>query len=286
MHIETNNILEEHTLDKNTSLKPIVYDVYHNGSGSPKPIILFCHGYKGFKDWGAWDLVAKSFAEKGFFFIKFNFSHNGGTVEEPIDFPDLEAFAKNNYSIELDDLERVINYIATTRKYALEAKVNAINVIGHSRGGGIAIIKAEENPLVKKVVTWAGVSDYRVRFKEDTEAFKKFKETGRMYVENGRTKQQMPHDWQFYEDFIANEERLTIQRAVKNLRKPLLIIHGTADSTVSLEEAQTIQRWKPNSKLEMIPEANHVFGAKHPWDTSTLPEDLDQVVEKSAEFLK
>ena len=56
------------------------------------PLIIFCHGYKGFKDWGAWNLMAEAFAKIGFCFIKFNFSHNGGTIEQPIDFPDLEAF--------------------------------------------------------------------------------------------------------------------------------------------------------------------------------------------------
>ena len=52
--------------------------------------------------------MAKEFAKDGFCFIKFNFSHNGGTVEQPIDFPDLEAFGNNNYTKELDDLESVI----------------------------------------------------------------------------------------------------------------------------------------------------------------------------------
>ena len=102
MTVEKNKIL--HSEDK----KPILYDVYYENSVTPKPIVVFCHGYKGFQDWGAWDLVAQAFAKSGFFFLKFNFSHNGGTIEQPIDFPDLEAFSKNNYSLELDDLERVI----------------------------------------------------------------------------------------------------------------------------------------------------------------------------------
>ena len=72
--------------------KPIVTDVFYQENLNPKKVVIFCHGYKGFKDWGAWNLMAETFANAGFFFIKFNFSHNGGTVEQPIDFPDLEAF--------------------------------------------------------------------------------------------------------------------------------------------------------------------------------------------------
>ena len=94
--------------------KLILLDVYWKTTDERKPVVVFAHGFKGFKDWGAWDLVAERFAEEGYFFLKFNFSHNGGTVQNPIDFPDLEAFAQNNFSNELDDLEAVINFISST----------------------------------------------------------------------------------------------------------------------------------------------------------------------------
>ena len=92
--------------------KPILTDLFFKESNQLKPILIFCHGYKGFKDWGAWNLMAQNFANAGFFFVKFNFSHNGGTAEQPIDFPDLEAFGNNNYSKELDDLGNVIDWVS------------------------------------------------------------------------------------------------------------------------------------------------------------------------------
>ncbi|PVW15230.1 alpha/beta hydrolase family protein [Marixanthomonas spongiae] len=280
MMIEHNNIL--HRAHK----KPIVYDVYFTETQKPKPIVIFCHGYKGFKDWGAWHLVAEAFAKAGFFFIKFNFSYNGGTVDEPIDFPDLEAFAQNNYTKELDDLEYVIDYVATTKRYVQEAEVKNISLIGHSRGGGIALIKAEENDKIKKVVTWAGVSDYKVRFKEGSNEFKEWKEKGVKYVENGRTKQQMPHYFQFYTNFKENEERLTIKRAVEQLEIPQLIVHGGNDSTVSAAEAKNLHQWSPESTLKIIEDANHVFGTKHPWEKGGLPSPMQEVVNFTIDFLK
>ena len=81
---------------KKGGIKPILVDFFYKKRSKKMPIVIFCHGYKGFKDWGAWNLVGKAFANKNFFFIKFNFSHNGGTVENPIDFPDLESFGNNN----------------------------------------------------------------------------------------------------------------------------------------------------------------------------------------------
>src|SRR5210317_1950113 len=101
-------ISKQHYIIDGKHQKPILIDTTRDLNQENLPIVIFCHGYKGFKDWGAWNLMAKAFAEAGFFFVKFNFSYNGGTVEQPIDFPDLEAFGNNNYTKELDDLDCVI----------------------------------------------------------------------------------------------------------------------------------------------------------------------------------
>ena len=104
-------LTQQHIVINGKHQKPIVIDVSYSENKTNLPVIIFCHGYKGFKDWGAWNVMAKQFAQAGFCFIKFNFSHNGGTVEQPIDFPDLEAFGNNNYTKELDDLESVIDWV-------------------------------------------------------------------------------------------------------------------------------------------------------------------------------
>lgn len=279
MIINKNEILEGNS-------KPIVYDCFYTETKAPKPVVIFCHGYKGFKDWGAWDLVGKRFAEAGFVFLKFNFSHNGGTVDNPIDFPDLEAFAQNNYTKELDDLDRIISFIASSKIYSEEINTKEINLIGHSRGGGIVLIKAEEDTRINKVVTWAGVSDFKVRFMEGSQGFLEWKQTGRFFVKNGRTKQQMPHDWQFYTNFVANEKRLTISRAAKAMINPLLIIHGDQDTSVTLEEGKALYNWNPKSELKIIAGANHVFGASHPWSKDMLPNHLNDVLKETIRFMK
>ncbi|NVK52016.1 MAG: alpha/beta hydrolase [Flavobacteriaceae bacterium] len=265
--------------------KPILVDTFYQQTNQAKPILIFCHGYKGFKDWGAWDLMGKTFAEAGFFFIKFNFSHNGGTIEQPIDFPDLEAFGNNNYSKELDDLKSVIDWIFEKTDYENELNLNQISLLGHSRAGGIVSIKAEEDRRVTKVITLAGVCDFGSRT-ATTGDLEQWKKDGVKYVVNGRTKQQMPHYIQFYEDFIQNEERLTIKRAVENLQIPHLIIHGDKDTSISVEEAKTQHRWNPKSELAIIENADHVFNTKHPWKKETLSKELKEVVLSCITFLK
>ncbi len=265
--------------------KPIIFDVFYAKKGNPKPLVFFCHGYKGFKDWGAWNLVANSFMAADCFFVKFNFSHNGGTMEQPIDFPDLNAFAGNNYTKELQDLDDMISHILSSEDYENDIDVNNITLIGHSRGGGIVTIKASEDPRVTKLITWAGVCDFgkRMGTLEEQEIWKR---DGVKYVMNGRTKQQMPHDYQFLEDFKSNETRLHIEAATKRLDIPQLIIHGTKDPAVSFTEAETLHAWNPKSALFPIPESDHVFRSKHPWENNVLPVDLDSVTTKSIDFIR
>lgn len=279
MNIKKNLILNSE------NKKPILYNIYREDTNAAQPLIIFCHGYKGFKDWGAWHLVAEAFAKAGFCFMKFNFSHNGGTMEQPIDFPDLEAFAENNFSKELDDLDRILDLV-TSGNENFPKNISEISLIGHSRGGGIVLIKTQEDFRINKVATWASVSDFKARFQEGTDEFENWKKTGVTYVENGRTKQQMPHGFQFYLDFKENEERFNIKKAAKNLKVPQLIIHGSEDPTVSLKEARAIHSWNPKSELEVIDDADHVFGASHPWEENILPSDLKKVIETTIGFLK
>jgi pimeloyl-ACP methyl ester carboxylesterase len=280
MKFERNIILEgKHN-------KPILVDVCYRSNNSFKPIVIFCHGYKGFKDWGAWNIMAETFAKAGFYFIKFNFSYNGGTVEQPIDFPDLIAFGNNNYTKELDDLDTVLNWVCENPILITKSDTNNITLLGHSRGGGIVSIKAEEDSRVKTLITLASVSDFKIRFNENSEAFKIWKKTGVKFVENGRTKQQMPHYFQFYKNFIENKDRLTIKRAVSNLKTPHLIIHGSDDTSVSVEEAKSLHKWNSKSKLEIIEGANHVFGTCHPWKNDSLSNNLQKVINVILAFLK
>ncbi|MFD2822605.1 alpha/beta hydrolase family protein [Lacinutrix iliipiscaria] len=268
------------------SKKPIVWDAFFKTDGQQKPLVIFCHGYKGFKDWGSWDLIAEAFCEAYLFFVKFNFSHNGGTIENPIDFPDLNTFAENNYSKELEDLDDILNHLLSENNaFKNEIDFNHITLIGHSRGGGISIIKASEDSRITKLVTWASVSSFgkRTSTTGDLELWKK---NGVKYVLNGRTKQQMPHNYQFYEDFKANEKRLNIELATKKINIPYLIIHAENDPSVLFVEAKNLHSWNLNSQLFKISDSNHVFNALHPWLEKEMPSALQKVVTKSISFIK
>jgi len=247
-----------------------------------KAVVVFAHGYKGYKDWGAWSVVEKIFVKSGFGFLKFNMSHNGGTVKEPIDFPDLDAFGMNDYTKELYDLKRITTLAINTLKG--EGIDIPIYLIGHSRGGGVSILHAHQDKRISKLVTWAAISDIASRFPTGDE-LEDWKYTGVRFVKNGRTNQMMPHFYNFYENYLVNKNNLDIEFATKHLNIPFLPIHGDMDLAVSISEGIQLSQWA-NVDLEIIKGAEHTFQTKHPWVDSTLPEDMQKVVDKTIAFFK
>lgn len=273
--------IERNIIIENPETRNFLADAYFPESAEKMPLVIFAHGYKGYKNWGAWDLMAKRFAEAGFFFVKFNFSHNGTTLENPTAFDDLEAFGNNNFSKEMLDYDAVLNHFSKRA----EIDPERIAVIGHSRGGGITLIKACEDERIKAVISLAGVSHFGYRFPSG-DRMEEWKNSGVMYSENARTKQQMPHYYQFYEDYRTNEQRFSVQYAAQHLEKPLLIVQGSNDDAVKDKEAFLLNEWCKNSQLEILEGANHTFGASEPWKDKELPSHLSRATSLMTEFFK
>lgn len=271
---------QQNIIISNPETGDFLADAYYPETEQKLPLVIFVHGYKGYKDWGAWNLMAEKFAEAGFFFVTFNFSHNGTTVEDPHNFRDLEAFGNNNYSKELSDLGAVIDYFVENEN----VDDQKIVLIGHSRGGGISIVKTYEDERINGLITLASV-DTLERFPKN-DAFEKWKEAGVYYVVNGRTKQEMPHYYQFYEDFEKDPHRFDVERSMEMVKAHILIIHGTDDESVNVKNAEHLHILNPNSELFLIENANHTFGSKEPWEENDLPKDLSIVTEKCIEFIK
>ncbi|MCJ8155424.1 alpha/beta fold hydrolase [Chryseobacterium sp. SSA4.19] len=273
-------IKKKNIIISNPETKNFLADAFYPETDKKLPLIIFVHGYKGYKDWGAWSLMAEKFAEAGFFFVTFNFSHNGTTIEDPSHFADLEAFGNNNYSKELSDLGAVIDYFVQDKN----VDDHRIVLIGHSRGGGISIIKTYEDERIHGLITLASV-DTLDRFPKN-EAFENWEKAGVYYVTNGRTKQEMPHYYQFYEDFERDEHRFDVERSTEMAKAHVLIIHGTNDESVNVKNAEHLHILHPNSKLYLIENADHTFGAKEPWNENQLPQDLNTAAEKCIEFIR
>jgi pimeloyl-ACP methyl ester carboxylesterase len=271
--IEKNIVLE------NNNGRKFLADLYKPESSEKLPLVIFAHGYKGFKDWGAWDLMAEKFAKAGFLFVSFNFSMNGIGLENTSEFTDIEAFSENNYIQELDDLDIVINHFSKLQN----VDPSKITLLGHSRGGGICVIKAAEDSRISSLVTLASV-DSMNRF-VNGEQLEEWKKTGVWNTFNSRTKQQMPHKIQFLNNYLENSERLNVEKAAKSLKIPTLIIHGKNDESVKTSAAKNLNKWISHSKLILVENTGHTFNTKEPWTDFKMPVAMNSVTKTAIDFL-
>ena len=266
---------------------PMGVDIFFKDEQQARPVVIYVHGFNGFKDWGNFDLIAGCFANAGFVLVKFNFSHNGTSPEQPEEFVNLEAFGKNNYTNQLEDLTRIIDWVSDPMNpYQTAIDVQQIYLMGHSMGGGISILQSAADKRIKKLITWAGISESKTPWGNWPVAkLEEWKQTGVQYYTNVRTKQQMPIYYQLYQDYLNNEDGLHIRKAIASLTIPILVCHGSLDGAVLIEAAFQLKEWQPNAQLFTV-ESDHVFGRKHPWASSELPPPMKAVVETSIRFLK
>ncbi|PVY41172.1 alpha/beta hydrolase family protein [Pontibacter virosus] len=264
--------------------RPFTADATYNQDGNKKPLVLYTHGFKGFKDWGHFNLLAEYFASQGFVFIKFNFSHNGTSIDNDSDLHDMEAFGRNNFSIELEDLKSLIDLVHDEEGPLPqnELDLNRIYLIGHSRGGGSVILKAAEDTRVRALATWAAVNNFDQRWDElEKESWKK---EGVQWVTNARTGIRMPLYYQIVEDYLANVERLEIPKVIQKMQQPLLILHGEEDETLPVQMAHDLHTWKPDAELHLLPGADHSFGGQHPYEQEVLPTAAKAAADLSIAF--
>ena len=256
-------------------LGDILLDVRAGGRRTSRPAVVIVHGFKGFKDWGMFPPLADRLARAGITAVSFNTSGSG--VDQAGEFTLPEQFGQNTFSAELHDLGLVLD--ALDREELGVAKPSSVGLLGHSRGGGIAILQAARDARVRVLITWSAISTVeRWSLEEQAE----WRKTGVKEVLNARTGQRLPLYLDVLDDIQKHgRSRLNIQEAAGRLTIPWLIVHGTADESVSYLEAEALRGASPlgTTRLLVVEGAGHTFGAVHPWRGST-PE-LDRVFEQS-----
>ena len=275
----------EFTLTGPAHGRPFAADATYQATGQPQPVVVFVHGFKGFKDWGHFGLLGNFFAEKGFVFIKLNLSHNGVVVGGTGDLEDLEAFGHNNFCLELDDLGQLLDALHTPGATPLPPALldlSCLSLIGHSRGGALVLLKASEDPRVQAVATWAAVADLHPRW--PAEVLADWQRTGVLHVPNARTGQQLPLYYQLAENYFAHLPRLDLPARLPGLRQPLLLVHGEPDETIPVAAAYQLKNQRPDAELWILSDASHNFGGAHPWPGAELPAPARAAAERTAAF--
>jgi pimeloyl-ACP methyl ester carboxylesterase len=247
------------------------------------PTVVVCHGFKGFKDWGFFPHLGERLAGAGFLSLCFNFS-GSGIGPDLQNFTELDRFAADTISQQIDDLGCVLDAIESGRVVGGRADLRRLGLLGHSRGAATAILRAHEDPRLRSVVTWAPVSSI-LRWSDRELA--QWRAQGYLEFLNTRTGQQMRVNYTAIEDWLANRDRFDLRRAVAELACPLLIVHGEEDLSVRVEEGRELhEAAAPRGKCELVvlPHTGHTFGVEHPWKGPTPA--LERAIDRSIVWLE
>ncbi len=255
---------EPFTLTRNE--KQIRGDVYLsdlNDTSTKKPVVIICHGFKGFKDWGMFPRAAGYLAQQGYVVITFNFSGNG-IGEDMESFTELEAFGHNTYGQEQDDLAFLIGKVKQGGvPFSDHMDESKIALIGHSKGGGAAIMYASSHPEeINALVTWNGIANVDIFGQEVRE---QIKENGVGYVENARTKQKMPIYPIVIEEIDSHKDEYDLPARVALLKQPILLVQARNDMERIVTGASKLIEQAKQGRLIWIEEAGHTFNTTHPY---------------------
>lgn len=264
-----------------TENQPIRYDLYIPGSRSRDllPVLLFIHGFKGFKDWGPFPWACEDLAREGFAVVAINLSLNG-VGKNPTAFDRLDLFERETLSQDLDDIGTVIEAIKSRTIHSARVDLNTdwIGIAGHSRGGHTAVAAAAEYPEIQCLVTWSAVADYNARWSE--QMISDWESRGYTEIKNSRTGQVMRLDRCVYNDALENSDRLIALKRVRELHLPALFIAGKKDEAVSWKDSDQLYRNCPSvtKELRIIAGAGHTFNASHPFEENDYPEKFAEVL--------
>src|SRR5689334_4280474 len=177
-----------------------------------------------------------------------------GIGENPDTFERLDLFADDTYSAQIDDLLDVVLWC--------QARVDLPTfLLGHSRGGGIALLAADQVDRLSGVALWNPIARAD-RWDEATKT--QWRRDGFQDVINARTKQVMRMSTRMLDDYEQHRERLDILGAAVRLDVPLLVVNGARDESVPPGESREIAAYARDAALVSIATATHTFNAIHP----------------------
>lgn len=268
--------LTTHTLPG--ALGPVYVDVRSAARQEPRPAVLLLPGLKGSKDWAFLPPLAERLARGGFSALTITSSGSGVDGSGALSAPD--RFGHFTYSAELADLRGVIDALAGGK---LGVPVpSGIGLLGHGRGGGVAVLQGARDPRVQALVTWGAI---RTVDRWDAATKEDWRSRGKTEVIDRRTLDVLP----IYLDLLEEVERegghrLDILAAAAQVSVPWLLLHGEEDATVDPAEGERLAAAAPggSSRLMLVRNGGHAFGATDPW-TGPSPE-FDQAASATVEW--
>lgn len=219
---------------KNKAGERIDY-TYHHGASDAEYIVVLGHGVTGNKDRPFVVALAEAISKMGVPAVRFSFSGNGASGGK---------FEESTISKEVEDLGSVLDVI----------KDREICYIGHSMGGAVGVLRAAMDKRINFLVSLAGMVHTKA-FAEREFGMVKPGE-GFMWDDSNCPLSQK------YMDDMAQIQSVLPKAA--DIKVPWLLIHGTADDVVPIQDSYDIfARASHPKELVELPQGNHVFSGEY-----------------------
>jgi dipeptidyl aminopeptidase/acylaminoacyl peptidase len=223
------------------------------------PLLIICHSFMAFKEWGFFPYAAGWLAAEGFAVLTFNFSLNGVEGDNNR-ITHFDAFASNTFTRELEDLRRIVDAVFDEEVGETVVDRGRIGLTGHSRGGGIVIVHASTDGRIRALATWSAIATFdRWTLHQKSE----WRRNGVLPLAKDSTVSPLRLGIGLLEDVETHAAKLDIGKAAGMLGIPWLIVHGAEDMTVRLREAETLyeRSVKKFTKLVVLEHAGHLYSA-------------------------
>ena len=186
----------------------------------PHSYAIFAHCFTCNKNLTAIKNIGRTLSTNGFGVLRFDFTGLGESEGE---------FSDANFSGNVDDLIAASDYL--TANYQAPALL-----IGHSLGGAAALFAASQIDSIQAVATIAAPSDPEHVKHLLRSSIEEIEQNGKALVNIGG------RDFTIKKQFLDDLEQRTLWATLKNLRKPLLIMHSPQDRIVGIKNAEEIYK--------------------------------------------
>lgn len=183
-----------------------------NFANTPVATIILPHGGPMAEDGAGFDMFSSFFVNRGYAVFQPNFRGSAGRGHDFM----MQAIGGMGLAMQ-DDLEDAVKFLAD-QKIADPKKVC---IVGASYGGYAALMGSVKTPdLFQCAISFAGISD-----------IKKLRDGARNYRNKNAMREQLGND-------IDQLKKTSPVRAVEKIRIPILLIHGSNDAIVPVEQSR------------------------------------------------
>lgn len=200
---------------------------------APNNLLIMAHGFRGSMEGGGRAAYLSQMASLFVNVLRFNFT--GSQI----------------LSHQIEELNAVLDFAKK------EYKNPRIFLLGRSMGGAASLVTASRRSEIAGLALWATPNDLHATFKNalGTDNYNRLKNGETLNLEDERGSITLTPD------FVSDLDNYDLQAMLKAWQKrPLLVIHGSEDETVNVEQAQRsfALAGRPK-KLVIVNGADHSF---------------------------